>query len=240
MVNIVIPMAGEGKRFAEAGYDIPKPFIDVAGKQMIRRVIENLLVPEVTITFICRSEHVKYFDDLSRLYDINILALNSKTEGAVCTVLRAEHLVNNDTPLIIANCDQLILQLSMSDFLRKAENYDGFAITFNSTNPHHSYMRLHAGEVVEVAEKKVISDNAVAGIYYYKKGSEFVKYAKQMIKKNIRFNNEFYISPVFNEFLLDGKHLGTYEVSVNNKHMLGTPEELKIFLDKVEDGRVKL
>jgi dTDP-glucose pyrophosphorylase len=240
MINLVIPMAGEGRRFADVGYLLPKPFIDVAGEQMIRRVVENLTVPGVVITLICRSEHVKYFEHLSKIYDINILALNSKTEGAVCTVLRAEHIINNDAPLIIANSDQLILGLSMTDFLAKAQEYDGYVITFNSTNPHHSYVRLQKGEVVELAEKKVISDNAVAGIYYYKKGGDFVKYAKQMIKKNIRHNNEFYISPVYNELLQDKKRLGIYEVSVNDKHMLGTPEELNIFLDKVESGKVKL
>lgn len=233
MINIVIPAAGKGQRFADAGYKEPKPLIEVCGVPMIQRVISNLRPQyEKSHTFlITRQEH----NIPSAIY------LSEETEGAVCTVLQAVDLIDNDLPLIIANCDQLILGFSMDDFLEKMHGKDGGVITFNSTNPHHSYVKTDAdGVVVEVAEKVVISDQAVAGIYYYAKGSDFVKYAERMIAKGIRTNNEFYVTPVYNEFIEDGKRIGVYEVDVNSKHMLGTPDELNIFLDKVASGRVQL
>jgi hypothetical protein len=94
--------------------------------------------------------------------------------------------------------------------------------------------------VIRVAEKEVISDKACAGIYYYKKGKDYINSVVMMIAKNIRTNNEFYIAPAYNEMISENKKLTIYEVNVNNKHMLGTPYELKIFLDKVENGEVTL
>ena len=161
------------------------------------------------------------------------------TEGAACTTLLAEELINNDEELVIANCDQY-LQWSFYDYITYSRLYDGCLVTFNSTNPHHSYVRVKKSLVTEVAEKIVISDKASAGIYYFKKGSEYVKSANLMIDKDIRTNNEFYICPVYNELLQDNKQVSTYECDVHNKHMLGTPEELRIFLDKIENEEVKI
>ena len=240
-MNILIPMAGAGSRFEQAGYKLPKPLIDVCGKPMIERVIESLSSNKLDTNFIfvTQQEHLDlglrdYLKDRG-----SIITINEMTEGAACTTLLAEELINNDEELVIANCDQY-LQWSFYDYITYSRLYDGCLVTFNSTNPHHSYVRVKKSLVTEVAEKIVISDKASAGIYYFKKGSEYVKSANLMIDKDIRTNNEFYICPVYNELLQDNKQVSTYECDVHNKHMLGTPEELRIFLDKIENEEVKI
>ena len=234
-------MAGAGSRFEQAGYKLPKPLIDVCGKPMIERVIESLSSNKLDTNFIfvTQQEHLDlglrdYLKDRG-----SIITINEMTEGAACTTLLAEELINNDEELVIANCDQY-LQWSFYDYITYSRLYDGCLVTFNSTNPHHSYVRVKKSLVTEVAEKIVISDKASAGIYYFKKGSEYVKSANLMIDKDIRTNNEFYICPVYNELLQDNKQVSTYECDVQNKHMLGTPEELRIFLDKIENEEVKI
>ena len=241
MINIVIPMAGRGQRFTEAGYDKPKPLIDVVGVPMIKRVIDSLTLKHYyyNFIFIALQEHLdqglqEYLADKG-----TIIPLNHVTEGAACTTLMALKHINNDLPLVIANCDQY-LEWDFDDFINKASDYDGSVVVFNSTNPHHSYTLVKKGVVVEVAEKVVISDKACAGIYYYARGRDYIDSTIMMIAKNIRTNNEFYIAPAYNEMISDGKRLNVYEVDVNKKHMLGTPYELKIFLDKVDNGDVVL
>lgn len=241
MINIVIPMAGRGQRFTEAGYDKPKPLIDIVGVPMIKRVIDSLTLKhgKCNFIFIALQEHLdqglqEYLQDLG-----TIIPLNHVTEGAACTTLFAMKQINTDLPLVIANCDQY-LEWDFDDFINKASDHDGSVVVFNSTNPHHSYTLVKKGLVVQVAEKVVISDKACAGIYYYASGRDYVYSVVQMIIKNIRTNNEFYIAPAYNEMIADCKRLNVYEVDVNKKHMLGTPYELKIFLDKVDNGDVVL
>lgn len=241
MINIVIPMAGRGQRFIDSGYDKPKPMIDVCGVPMIKRVIDSLTAKHVecNFIFIALQEHL---DDGLREYLESygtIIPLNVVTEGAACTTLMALKEINNDSPLIIANCDQY-LEWDFDDYVEKATGTDGCVVVFNSTNPHHSYAKVKQHRVVEVAEKVVISDKACAGIYYYSKGSNYVESVVMMIAKNIRTNNEFYIAPAYNELIETGGLVTVYEIDVNKKHMLGTPYELQIFLDKVENGDVVL
>lgn len=240
MITIVIPMAGKGSRFQEAGYDLPKPLIDVAGKAMIDRVLDSLHTDRPhEFVFICLQEHL----DLGLQEHLEgkgkIVPINEVTEGAACTVLLAGRLIEHQRPLVIANCDQYISR-PFDDFLDKAEHYDGLLMTFNSTNPHHSYVKKAGDLVSEVAEKVVISDRACAGIYYYEKGIHFTEAANWMIRKNIRTNGEFYITPTYNELIEEGMRISDFEVDVKDKHMLGTPYELDIFLDKVTAGEVVL
>ena len=241
MINVVIPMAGKGQRFVEAGYDKPKPMIDVCGVPMIKRVIDSLTSKynKCNFIFIALKEHLD--NGLQEFLEQQgtIIPLDIVTEGAACTTLMALPHINNDTQLVIANCDQY-LEWDFDDFLNKAVEVDGSLVVFNSTNPHHSYAKVKKGQVVEVAEKKVISDKACAGIYYFRHGFEYIESVVMMIAKNIRTNNEFYIAPAYNELIVGGGDISVYEVDVNKKHMLGTPYELEIFLDKVENGDVVL
>ena len=220
-------MAGKGSRFIEAGYTKPKPLIDVMGKSMIERVLE--CVPDDNRVFLILKEHLT--EELRRILRGKIIEVDKLTEGAVCTVLLAEHLIT-DEELIILNCDQ-ILNFDYDKFINYARTLDGCIMTFQSTEPSHSYSRVVDGRVVEVAEKKVISDKATAGLYYFRKGSDFVKAAHEMIKKNIRVNNEFYICPVYQELIDKGKNIGVWELNDENCSMLGTPEELQEYINSL-------
>ena len=232
-MNIVIPMAGAGSRFQEAGYTFPKPLIEVWGQPMISLVINNLNLQGKYI-FIVQKEHYNKYNLESLLSLIapkcEIIQLDAITEGAACTVLKARELINNDQPLLIANSDQFIKWNSfetINNFNNK--DSDGGILSFISTHPKHSFARIGVnGLVEEVAEKNPISNNATVGIYYWKNGFSFVKYAEQMIKKNIRTNNEFYICPVYNEAIKDGKKIKITQV--DEMWGMGTPEELNNFL----------
>ena len=232
-LNVVIPMAGNGSRFAQAGYTFPKPLIEVNGKPMIQSVVENLNL-KANYTFIVQSEHYEKYALKYLLNNIapncNIIQVSNVTEGAACTVLLSKNIINNDNPLLLANSDQYI-EWNSRDFYYTCENsmLDGCILTFNSTHPKWSYVKLdQSGYVTEVAEKKPISDNATVGIYYWKHGADFVKYAEDMIAKNIRVNNEFYVCPVFNQAIEDNRKINTYKI--NKMWGLGTPEDLNRFL----------
>ena len=232
-LNILIPMAGEGSRFANAGYTFPKPLIEINKKPMIQFVIENLAL-EANYIFLVRKEHEEKYNIISLLKvlapNCKVVIVNKLTEGAACTTLLAKKLINNNKPLIITNSDQYIewnSSKTMYKFVSK--KIDGGILTFDSLHPKWSYAKTDKDKnVLEVAEKKVISNHATVGIYFWSKGSDYVKYAEQMIKKNIRVKNEFYVCPVFNEAIKDKKKI----IIENVKEMwgLGTPEDLNIFL----------
>ncbi len=233
-MNVLIPMAGAGSRFANAGYTFPKPLIEVNGKPMIQVVVENLNI-EAQYTFIVQKEH---YEKYSLQYLLNLIAPNCNivqvdglTEGACCTTLLAKEFINNDEPLVMANSDQFV-EWNSNECLYafNADGIDGGILTFKSTHPKWSYARVgDDGFVSEVAEKKPISDNATVGIYFWKKGSDYVKYAEQMIEKNIRTNNEFYVCPVFNEAIQDGKKVRIK--NIEGMWGIGTPEDLNYFLE---------
>ena len=233
-MNIIIPMAGHGSRFLQAGYTFPKPLIEVHGKPMIQVVIDNLKV-DAHFIFIVQKEHREKYNLDSMLSLLapgcDIVDVDKVTEGAACTVLLGKEFINNDNPLVIANSDQFVEWSSLDFFYKMNEqNLDGGIVSFKSTHPKWSYAKTdNNGFVLEVAEKKTISDIATVGIYYWKKGSDFVKYAEQMIHKNIRANNEFYVCPVFNEAILDGLKIKTFDVP--KMWGLGTPEDLDYFLE---------
>lgn len=258
MLNIVIPMAGRGSRFLEAGYSEPKPFIDVAGRAMILHVVENLTPYEpYRFIFLARKEHEEYIRQ-HMSFATNVIYVDKVTEGAACTVLLAKELINTDCPLIIANSDQLVVwndmdkvmwsghpnhgatwwqeSDSIQDMLNEARirGRDGMIATFHATHPKWSYARVDElqGLVTDVAEKKVISNHATVGIYYYKYGQEFVTAAEQMIKKDIRVNGEFYVCPVFNEMVARGRNVGIYPIHL--MYGMGTPEDLTKYLKLCE------
>jgi len=234
-MNIVIPMAGEGTSFRKAGYTFPKSLVEINGKPMIQVVVENLNT-EGNFIFLVKKEH---YEKYNLKYLLNLLAPKCKiiqvdgpTEGAACTVLLAKQYIDNDEPLVIANSDQFVEWNSNEFFYAMAaDECDGGILSFKSTHPKWSYAKVgENGFVTEVAEKQPISDIATVGIYYYKRGSDFVKFAEQMIEKNKRVNNEFYVCPVFNELISNGKKIRTF--SADKMWGLGTPEDLNVFLNK--------
>ena len=234
-LNVLIPMAGAGSRFQQAGYTFPKPLIDVMGKPMIQVVVENLNI-DANFIYVVQKEHkMKYnLDTLLNLITpgCKVVEVDGLTEGAVCTALMAKEYIDDDNPLFFANSDQLV-EWDSNEFMYKMNetDSDGGIVTFRSTHPKWSFAKINdKGFVVEVAEKNPISNIATVGFYYWKKGSDFVKYAEQMIEKNIRVNNEFYVCPVFNQAIQDNKKIKTFDIS--KMWGLGTPEDLNIFLQK--------
>jgi len=234
-MKVLIPMAGAGSRFEQAGYTFPKPLIEVNGKPMIQTVVENLGI-EAEYIYIVQKDH---YDKYNLQYLLNLITPNCKivqvdglTEGAACTTLLAKEFIDNDQPLLTANSDQFVEWVS-GEFLysMQADGVDGGILTFESVHPKWSFAKLDKdGFVTEVAEKKPISNKATVGIYYWSKGSDYVKYAEQMIQKNKRVNNEFYVCPVFNEAIEDGKKIKTFDIE--KMWGLGTPEDLQLFLDR--------
>lgn len=235
-MNVLIPMAGAGSRFASQGYTFPKPLIEVKGKPMIQVVVENLNV-KANYTFIVQKEHYEKYN-LNYLLPLiapgcNIVQVDGLTEGAACTTLLAKEFINSDEPLLMANSDQFVVWDS-NETLYAFQNgeCDGGIVTFPATHPKWSYAKIgDDGYVAEVAEKKPISEHATVGIYFWKKGSDYVKYAEQMIDKNIRVNNEFYVCPVFNEAIQDGKKIRIKEIEKDGMWGIGTPEDLNYFLE---------
>ena len=232
-MNILIPMAGAGQRFVDAGYIFPKPLIEIRNKPMIQWVIESLNIDANYIFIIQKQHQLKYnIKSVLKILKPNckIIELNDITEGAACTTLLAKKYINNSNPLIIANSDQLIKWNSsetLYDF--NSKNLDGGILTFEAIHPKWSYAKCDKdGFVTEVAEKKVISKNATVGVYYWKHGSDYVFSAEKMIKKNIRVNNEFYVCPVYNEFLTKKKKVKIS--NVDEMWGVGTPEDLQNFI----------
>jgi HAD superfamily hydrolase (TIGR01509 family) len=233
-MNVLIPMAGAGSRFSAAGYTFPKPLIDVNGKPMIQMVVENLNI-DANFVFVVQKEHREKYN-LDTL--LNLIAPNCKvvevdglTEGAACTALLAKEYIDSDAPLFFANSDQFVEWDSNEFFYKMNEtDADGGIVTFKATHPKWSFAKIDDnGIVTEVAEKNPISDLATVGFYYWKHGSDFVKYAEQMITNNVRVNGEFYVCPVFNQAIDGGKVIRTFDVP--KMWGTGTPEDLKYYLE---------
>jgi HAD superfamily hydrolase (TIGR01509 family) len=230
--NIVIPMAGTAKRFA--GYSFPKFLIDINGNPMIQVVTENLNMEGRFIFIVLREHYEKY--NLNLVLNLlapkcEIICTDKVTEGAAISALLAKHLINNDDPCVIANADQY-LDWDSNAFMyaMNGPDVDGGILTFSSTHPRWSYCQVNDhGWVTEVAEKRPISHTATCGVYMWKKGSDFVKYAEQMVSKNTRVGGEFYVAPVYNEAITDGKKIKVFPC----KKMwgLGVPEDIDIFLE---------
>lgn len=235
-MNVLIPMAGAGSRFEKAGYTFPKPLIEVNGKPMIQAVVENLNIDARHIFIVQKSHCEKY--NLKNM--LNVIAPNCKvvevdgvTQGAACTTLLAKEFINNDEPLLMANSDQYV-EWDSNEFMYSmtGDTIDAGILTFESTHPKWSFVKLNKnGFVEQVAEKNPISNRATVGIYYWTKGSDYVKYAEQMISKDIRHNGEFYVCPVFNQAIQDDKNIKIFNVDSNKMWGLGTPEDLNYFLE---------
>jgi HAD superfamily hydrolase (TIGR01509 family) len=233
-LNILIPMAGAGSRFQQAGYTFPKPLIEVNNKPMIQVVVENLNIDANYIYVVQKVHREKYnLDTMLNLITpgCKIVEVDVLTEGAACTALLAKEYINSDSPLFFANSDQFV-EWDSNEFMYKMQesNCDGGIVTFKATHPKWSFARIDDnGFVTEVAEKNPISDNATVGFYYWKHGFDFVKYAEQMIEKNIRVNNEFYVCPVYNQAIEDCKKIRIFESG--KMWGLGTPEDLNFYLE---------
>lgn len=242
-LNVLIPMSGAGSRFVNKGYTFPKPLIRIGEKPMIQLAIENLNV-QANFIFIVRRDHYESYHLESLLKIIapgcKIVITDGITEGACCSTLLAEKWIDNDAPLLIANSDQYVEWESGAFFhAMNAPHVDGGILTFESTHPQWSYIRVDEhSNVAELREKEVISNQATVGIYYWNHGKDYVRLAKQMIQKNIRVNNEFYVAPVYNEGIAEGMKFKSY--AIDKMWSLGTPEDLQYFLRHHPSMRVQV
>lgn len=234
MLNIVIPMAGRGKRFADAGYERPKPLIEMYGHTMIEYVTANIRpsCPHRFI-YICQEEHLKKYGLSSILNRIApgcvIISIKNVTEGAACTVLLAEKYIDNYEQLMIANSDQFV-DIDINTYLSTMDRYDGLIMTMPASDPKWSYIAYNSDRTVTmVREKEVISGEATVGIYNYLHGSDFVRFAHRMIEKDIRVNGEFYVAPVYNEMIAEGRKITFLNVG-GSMYGMGTPDDLTLFM----------
>lgn len=234
MLNIVIPMAGAGSRFAKEGYTDPKPLIPVVGVPMIKLVIENLrpAVPHRFI-FICQAAHLQAYPQLEanlRTWapGAEVVTVDGLTEGAAVTVLAARQFINDSNPLMIANSDQYV-DIDIDGYLAAMGDSDGLIMTMPAQDPKWSYVRREAGRVVEVVEKQVVSDEATVGIYNFAAGKDFVAGALAMIAQNERVNNEFYVAPVYTRLAVAGARVETFDIG-DRMHGIGIPDDLNEFL----------
>lgn len=248
MLNIVIPMAGAGSRFANAGYQDPKPLIPVHGLPMIKVVIDNLRPKQAhRFIFICQRAHVARYALIEKLKTwapgCEVILLDELTEGAACTVLTAKDLINDDNPLMIANSDQYI-DIDINDYLTymTQEDLDGLIMTMTAEDPKWSFVGFdESGKVNRVVEKQAISDEATVGIYNFKHGQDFIRAAELMIKKDLRVNNEFYVAPTYDQLIFQHKHIGIYNIGKENNGMygLGIPTDLEQFLQSPISANIK-
>ena len=237
MLNIVIPMAGRGSRFADAGYTLPKPLIPVGSTPMIEVVVNNLRpnTPHRFI-FLCLDEHIHQYNLRDKLAQMapgcEVVPVSTVTEGAACTVLLAEDLINTPAPLMIANSDQYI-DADINTYLTHGAKHDGIIMTMYANDTRWSYIKLDENNLVtEVREKVIISNEATVGIYNFTRGSDFVTGAKEMITKNLRENNEFYVAPVYNILIAQGMKFNYHNIGElgNGMYGLGVPEDLEAFV----------
>jgi len=229
-VNVLITMAGDGKRFAEAGYQKPKPFIQVKNQKMIQMVLNNIVPKDFNkVILITRTQHNSKEELKGSEYNLDIIELDKPTEGSLQTILCAEKLIENNS-LMLANCDQKII-FDVNDFISKCENLDGGLIVFKSASKNHSYVKVDENNIVtEIIEKEVISDIAVSGVYFIKNASKFIEASKSVINNNIRQKGEFYVSSALKIMIEKGLKLGIYYAE---SIMLGTPEELQKNIDLI-------
>lgn len=236
MLNIVVPMAGAGSRFAKAGYTDPKPLIPVHGQPMIRVVIRNLApAQEHRFVFVCQREHVERYGLREKLGEwapgSEVIEIDGLTEGAAVTVLAARELIDSDDPLMIANSDQYV-DVSVDDYLAKMADLDGLIMTMTADDPKWSFVGLDDEQLVtRVVEKEVISDEATVGIYNFRRGSDFVWAADEMIAAEERVNGEYYVAPAYNKLIARGDRIGIFNVGSEAAGMygLGIPADLNLF-----------
>lgn len=236
-MNIVIPMAGRGERFLKDGYTKPKPLIRFNQKTMIEYAIESLDLTGDYIFIVYNYSDESLNTELRNIltkYSNKIITIDYITEGPASSALLAKDFINNEEPLIITNCDQ-IMEWESNDFINfiKKSNFDGLVVTYDSDTPKNSYIKLNEfGLGDRLAEKEVISNFSLNGIHYWKKGKYFVESTNKMIEKDIRCNGEFYISLSYNEMIEDNLSVGVYHIDPNSHHAVGTPEDLEAYITK--------
>jgi dTDP-glucose pyrophosphorylase len=233
MINILIPIAGKAQRFIDANYTAPKPLIMVDDRHMIDWALDSIDHDNCNLIFAVRKDHIQTYSIdkiLKEKYGegVHIVVIDQITEGTLCTCLLAKDIINWDTDPLVIYTPDVCFEPKFDPHFVASTGTDGFILTFKANSPAHSYaLTDDQGVVSKTVEKEVISSNAAVGIYYFKRGSDFVKYAEEMVDRDIRTNNEFYICPIYNFLIRDG--LKVTSSNVDKMHVLGTPDDLSFF-----------
>lgn len=237
-INILVPISGEGRRFSVAGFTKPKPLIKVLDKLMVEWGVSSCdFLGELTdynLIFTVRKEHVEKFkidQKLKELFGDTIIVIPIDTDnwprGQAGHALAAKDYINNDNRLFIYSCDTY--SLSPAGALIEAEDPAGILPCFRANEDRFSYAKLDQNNYVcATAEKRVISDLATTGHYYFRHGSDFVAAVESMIQNGETFNNEYYVAPCYNFLIKQGKKIRV--VMVTSNWVMGTPSELEYFL----------
>ncbi|GAC1610787.1 MAG: glycosyltransferase family 2 protein [Aquirhabdus sp.] len=235
MLNVLLPMAGNSVLAAEMGYPYPSPLVEISGMPLIQRVIENLqeIGSPLQIKAVLRAEDCQRFhldSTIKLLADGNaeIVRLQKETAGALCSVLMAVEHVYNDTPLVIANTDQIFDPGVLQAMMRQIEllNPDAACPTFSSVHPRWSYLRLDGTRVIEAIEKNPVSRHAVAGLYYFKSGKQFADYAMKAVLNGREVDGRFFISSALNEYILDDKNVLAIPIKNEGYHSFFTAQRV--------------
>jgi NDP-sugar pyrophosphorylase family protein len=237
-INILIPMAGLGSRFQINGHSVPKPLIKINGTTMIELSINSLNI-EGQYIFITRKYGNEYDNELETILkkiqpNCIIHQLNELTQGSAETCLAARQYIDNDTPLIITNCDQYI-EWNSAEFLNTAKQYDGCVVTYKSTNVKNSFVKVIDNIAEQFAEKTAISDDALVGIHYWTKGTDFIQSVIHMMSNKITTKGEYYIAPTYNFMITDNKNIGIFPLKNNQYYSLGSPEDVKLYVGKLNE-----
>jgi NDP-sugar pyrophosphorylase family protein len=244
MLQIVVPLGGKASRFQERGYTFPKPLIEIGNQSMIELVLQNLAPPQpYRYIFICRKDHLTefYLGDMLELLEpgSHVIPLEHETAGALCSVMLATDMLDRNDELLIANGDQVVVEglPAFYDACRKP-GVDGCILTFSASHPRWSFAKTDAeGRVRAVAEKRPISKQATAGLYYFRRAGDLLDAAERMIVKGLTTAGQFFVAPVYNELILDGKTVTTHHLPEGAMHSLGTPEDLEWFMERQQRAR---
>ena len=247
-MNIVIPMAGRGERFKNNGFEKPKPIIDVDGEPMIRAAVNSLGLDGNYIFIVYDYENEIYNKLIkdaihSCCKTPKIIKINYTTQGPASSVLLAKELIDNNEPLLTANCDQIMKwdSKAFSNEILGSEwesgRRDGLVVTYWNDTTKNSYVKLDGRWATEFAEKRVISNDSLNGIHFWQQGKYFVKSAETMINKDIRVNNEFYIAETYNQMIATGQQIDVWRIDTSEHWAIGTPEDLKKYLEQNNENK---
>ena len=228
-----MPIAGDGIRFVEEGYEVPKPLIKIQDDFLVQKSLRSIDLEDCNLIFIVKKTHIENNNIDKKLEDIygeevSIVVAEKKTDGALSSCLLARDIINNELPLLIFTPDCYFEPKIIPKDIDK--NLDGLVCVFESSSDAHSYVKLNKeNHVIETAEKKVISNDAIGGFYYFKTGKLFVNYATKLIDGKLTTRGEYYIAPMYNLLIDEGLKIG---IDRNTKHViLGTPKDLESYLN---------
>ncbi|MBH10697.1 MAG: lipopolysaccharide biosynthesis protein [Candidatus Marinimicrobia bacterium] len=238
-ITIVIPMAGKGSRFQRSEYNIPKPFIEFSGQMMIEHVLQGLAVPKAKYLLIIQKEfEVNQTQELKSIQDhfsVSYIVVDRVTQGAACTALAAHRKINFQQPVLFADSDNIFDARDIQAFVEDAlvRQLDASLLTVPSDRSDFSYARLdERGLVCETREKQVISPHAIAGAYFFSRGSDFVDAAIDMIIYGEQQKKEYFMSHTFNILIAKNLLVGVYDIPIERFNCVGTPELLRNYLKK--------